>query len=57
MSELLAFLVRLESECEPGRLREFVQVNHIGESPLAYSSKMMQGILKGMRESTRKMLS
>ena len=51
--ELLPWLHRLNSECQPGRFRDYVQVNRIGNDPLAALSEYMQCVIQGMKDFAR----
>ena len=55
MGELLLWLCRLESNCEQGQLRQYVEENRIGMNPLSAGQYPLEDIISGMRESSRVM--
>ena len=55
MGELLPWLCCLESNCEQGQLRQYVEENRIGMNPLSAGQYPLKDIISRMRESSRVM--
>ncbi len=53
MEVLLPWLRRLHLACGPGQLREFVDRNRIGCSPLAVDDPLLKYIIRGMTSSAK----
>jgi len=57
LGELLPWLRRLDSNCEPGQMQKYVQDNRIGLNPLRAGDEDVNNIIEGMLESFRVMES
>lgn len=55
MGELLPWLRRLDSNCQPGHMRRYVEENRIGLNPLRPGDYHVKDIINGMRESSMNM--
>jgi hypothetical protein len=55
MGELLPWLRRLDSNCEPGQLRQYVEENRIGLNPLGANDYRFKEIVEGLRLSAKVM--
>jgi NLI interacting factor-like phosphatase len=57
LGNLLPWLRRLDADCPQGHLREYVEANRIGKSPLEASNYYLEDMVEGMRESAKNLLS
>ena len=55
LESLAPWLKRLHEECPPGCLREYVNANQIGVSPVTATSYREMELLDGLKESAKNM--
>lgn len=53
MEELLPWLRRLDSNCQPGQLQRYVEDKQIGRNPLQAEDYNVDKLIDGMRESSK----